>query len=116
MTFDALKSGVRIFIDANIFLYHFLARSGECRRLLERCLAGDVVGVTTTSVVAETMHRLMTMATVRRSSSFESVFVGERPLHGRTFRRSRKRRREIFFRMGRHTASGRFESLIFRRS
>jgi predicted nucleic acid-binding protein len=48
-----------IFIDANIFIYHFTGISAECSELLARCEEGDLVGRTTTIVIAEVMHRLM---------------------------------------------------------
>ena len=37
MTFDDLHEGDRIFIDANIFVYHFGKLSEESKHLLLRC-------------------------------------------------------------------------------
>ena len=48
-----------IFIDANIFIYHFTGNSAECSELLERCEKGELGGRTSASVIAEAMHRLM---------------------------------------------------------
>ncbi|MGD0280884.1 MAG: PIN domain-containing protein [Dissulfurispiraceae bacterium] len=59
MTFNRLQHGDRIFIDANIFIYNFSARSPECRELLLRCAKDDLVGHTLTSVLAEVLHKLM---------------------------------------------------------
>lgn len=64
MKFDDLQSGDRLFLDANIFVYHFLGISTECRQLLSRCHLGDLTGVTATFVVSEVMHRLMTAEAV----------------------------------------------------
>lgn len=60
MTFNELQHGDGIFIDANIFIYNFGARSPECRDLLLRYAKGDLVGYTLTFVLAEVLHRLMT--------------------------------------------------------
>ena len=59
MTFNELQHGDGIFIDANIFIYNFGARSPECRDLLLRCAKGDLEGYTLTSILAEVLHRLM---------------------------------------------------------
>ena len=36
MTFDELRDGEAIFLDANIFVYHFLGLSQQCKELLWR--------------------------------------------------------------------------------
>lgn len=59
MTFNNLKKGDSIFIDANIFVYNFGAQSAECKELLLRCAKGDLTGYTLTSVLSEVLHRLM---------------------------------------------------------
>lgn len=67
MTFDELKHGDGIFIDANIFIYNFGARSPECRDLLLRCAKGDLSGYTLTSVLAEVLHRLMIAEAIEKA-------------------------------------------------
>lgn len=59
MTLDALPAGSAVFVDANIFVYHFTATSVSCREFLARCAAGDVHGVTSLPVLLEVAHRLM---------------------------------------------------------
>lgn len=59
MTFDEIPDIARIFIDANIFIYHFGGQSDECRNLLARCARRELVGHTSTFVLAEVLHRLM---------------------------------------------------------
>lgn len=59
MTLDELPNGTRLFIDANIFVYHFGGHSAECQTLLERCARQQVLGYTSTFVIAEILHRLM---------------------------------------------------------
>ena len=46
-----LRDGDRVFIDANIFLYHFGGRSLECKALLERCARRTLLGYTSTPLL-----------------------------------------------------------------
>jgi len=48
-----------VFIDANIFIYHFGGRSLECKGLLERCARRILLGYTSTPLLAEVLHRRM---------------------------------------------------------
>jgi predicted nucleic acid-binding protein len=66
MTFDAIEEGSILFIDANVFIYHFTGVSGECTSLLSRCEAEDVRASTSAVVVAEVCHRLMMIEAVER--------------------------------------------------
>jgi predicted nucleic acid-binding protein len=59
MTLADLRDGDRVFIDANIFIYHFGGRSPECKALLERCARRELFAFTSTSILAEVLHRLM---------------------------------------------------------
>lgn len=59
MTFSDLKRGDSIFIDANIFIYTFGARSNECKEILLKCAKGELRGYTLTSILSEVLHRLM---------------------------------------------------------
>jgi predicted nucleic acid-binding protein len=54
-----LRDGDRVFIDANIFIYHFGGQSLECKAFLERCARRELVGYTSTAILAEVLHRLM---------------------------------------------------------
>lgn len=65
MRLDDLPPGTPIFIDANIFIYHFTGASEECTRFLRRCEAGELAGVTSVSVLLEVLHRLMMVEAVR---------------------------------------------------
>jgi len=75
MNFDDLQAGDHVFIDANIFIYHFLGQSADCRQLLSRCHQGTLRGVTATFIVAEVMHRLMTAEAVARGLITSSQVV-----------------------------------------
>lgn len=54
-----LPAGTRVFIDANIFIYHFTGASQECREFLARCEHGEVFGATGVFILLEVLHRLM---------------------------------------------------------
>jgi len=55
-----------IFIDANIFIYHFTGLSQECSSFLERCERGGLWGVTAVHILLEVLHRLMMIEAVAR--------------------------------------------------
>ncbi len=63
----ALSSGTSIFIDANIFIYHFtqVPLTAACTAFLQRVEAGDLYGVTSVVVLAEVAHRLMILEAIR---------------------------------------------------
>jgi predicted nucleic acid-binding protein len=63
----ALPSGTRIFIDANIFIYHFTQTplTAACTAFLQRVEAGDLYGITSTVILAEVAHRLMILEAIR---------------------------------------------------
>ncbi len=64
MTFVDLPSGAAVFLDANTFVYHASLHpqlAPPCTALLERIERGDLRGYTSTHVVSEVAHRLMTL-------------------------------------------------------
>lgn len=63
----ALPSGARIFIDANIFIYHFTHTplTAPCTAFLQRVEAGDIEGITSVVVLAEAAHRLMILEAIQ---------------------------------------------------
>ena len=56
---ENLPAGIRLFLDANIFVYAFLDHSNQCRELLGRCATEQVLGITILDVVNEVTHRMM---------------------------------------------------------
>jgi predicted nucleic acid-binding protein len=54
-----IKTGDRVVLDANIFLYAIHSSSNQCRTLLERCAKDEVAGVLPLHILAEVMHQLM---------------------------------------------------------
>src|SRR3989304_4201726 len=63
----ALPSGSRVFIDANIFIYHFTHTSltAACTKFLQRVEVGDIEGITSVITLAEVAHRLMILEAIR---------------------------------------------------
>ena len=61
-----LLTGQTIFIDANIFIYHFTGLSQECSSFLERCERGDLWGITGVHILLEVLHRLMMIEAVTK--------------------------------------------------
>ena len=66
MTLADLREGDSVFIDANVFIYHSGGRSVECKTLLERCARRELLGYTSTPVLAEVLHRLMVAEAVQK--------------------------------------------------
>lgn len=76
MTFADLAPGDAVFLDANTFVYHFAPDpllGPPCHRLLQRVEQGELRGVTSTHVLTETAHRLMT---IEASVTFGWSFAG----------------------------------------
>lgn len=63
---NEIESGELIFIDANIFIYHFTGKSEESRELLRRCQDGELTGFTSLNVLFEVLHRLMTIEAIEK--------------------------------------------------
>lgn len=62
MTFADLPAGVALFVDANVFVYHFdqdPVFGAACTDLLDRIGRQEVTGFTSTHVLSEVCHRLM---------------------------------------------------------
>jgi len=76
MTFTDLLAGDVIFLDANTLVYHFtLDRryGGACSQLLQRIENQEIQGFTSTHVLTEMAHRIMTI---------EAIGAFARPLAG----------------------------------
>jgi predicted nucleic acid-binding protein len=62
MTFADLLAGDAVFLDANVFIFHFgpdPALGPACAQLIQRIENQEVRGFTTTHVLGEVAHRLM---------------------------------------------------------
>jgi predicted nucleic acid-binding protein len=69
MALTEIASGARVYVDANIFIYHFAGRSEDCSRFLERVEQADVYGFTGPTSLLEVAHRLMMLEAVERGLS-----------------------------------------------
>jgi len=64
VTFAALAAGASVFLDANPLVYHFAPDpvfGPTCHQLLSRIASGDILAYTSTHVLSETAHHLMTL-------------------------------------------------------
>ena len=66
MRLDGLPEATTVFLDANIFIYHFTGMSRQCTAILARCEAGQLSGITGVHILAEVAHRLMAIEAVRK--------------------------------------------------
>jgi predicted nucleic acid-binding protein len=76
MTFADLVAGDAVFVDANTLTYHFQphpAWGPPCSDLLRRIENGELAGFTSTHVLSEVAHRLMT---IQASALFGWPFTG----------------------------------------
>ena len=76
MIFTDLPVAASVFLDANILLYHFTADpkfGAACTDLVERVERQELIGITSTHVVSEVTHRLMT---IEAASQFGRPFAG----------------------------------------
>lgn len=67
MIFADIPAGASVFIDANTLVYHFAldpAFGSACTDLLIRIKRREIVGYTSTHIIAEMAHRLMTIEAV----------------------------------------------------
>src|SRR5947209_11239496 len=69
MTFDAIAAGLATFVDANVLLYYFTANpryGAACKKLIDRIDNKEISGFTSAHVLAEVVHRLMTIEACQR--------------------------------------------------
>lgn len=67
MTFADMPNGSMVFIDANTFVYHFTRHpqlAGACTSFLERAARDEVVALTSTHMLSEVAHRVMTIEAI----------------------------------------------------
>src|SRR4051794_11038390 len=69
MTFAQIPAGAAIFLDANSLVYHFTndPKYGvACTRLVHQVEQGVLTGFTSTDVLGDVAHRLMTLPLLSR--------------------------------------------------
>jgi len=67
MKLSEIKAGSEIFVDSNIFIYHFTGVSDECSDFLSRCEREELIGITSVNVILEVLHRLMMVEAVSKN-------------------------------------------------
>jgi len=65
MKLTEIPAGEAVFIDANIFIYHFAGASEECKEFLKNCAQRKITAFTATTVLMEVCHRLMAIEAVK---------------------------------------------------
>lgn len=66
MALSDIPRGGRVFIDANIFVYHFTGQSDQCSTLLARVEGGEVAGFVGRVTLLEIAHRLMVLEAIEQ--------------------------------------------------
>jgi predicted nucleic acid-binding protein len=66
MRLDEIPEGERIFVDANILIYHFSGVSPESRAFLQRCERKQVEAFTGIHILLEVTHRLMVLEALHK--------------------------------------------------
>ena len=69
MIFTDIPDGTSVFLDANTFVYYFMpnpALGPACRDLLERIARREIFGLTSTHVLSDVAHRVMTLEAMER--------------------------------------------------
>src|SRR5205807_2667503 len=64
MIFAAIPANAALFVDANTFVYHFSRHpvlAGPCHDLLDRIYRQQLAGFTSSHVLSDVAHRLMTL-------------------------------------------------------
>jgi predicted nucleic acid-binding protein len=80
MTFAQIPAGVAIFLDANVLVYHFTndPKYGPvCTQLLKRVEQGELHGFTSTHVLADLAHRLMTLEAIEYPAQYLPSWAGK---------------------------------------
>ena len=101
MIFSQVPKGVDIFLDTNTLVYHFApdpAYGNACTDLLVRIKRQEIAGHTSTHVLAEMAHRLMTLEAMQylgRSASGIASWLRKNPAEVQKLRIFRQAIQEI---------------------
>lgn len=69
MTLSNVPAGTKIFLDANVLVFHLTQAhplSADCTAFLRRIALRELAGLTSAIVVAEVLHRMMIVEAVER--------------------------------------------------
>lgn len=66
MTLAEIPAGSSVFVDANVFVYHFVGQSEDCSSFLARAEHGELHAFTGQISVLEVAHRLMMLEAIEQ--------------------------------------------------
>ena len=101
MIYTDLPAGATVFLDATVFIHHFEPNAlygPPASEFLERIENQEITGITTTHIVSEVAHRLMTMEAMQVfgwSSAGIALRLRNHPAQVRKLRRFRQAIQEI---------------------
>lgn len=84
MIFAAIPSGAAVFLDANIFVFHFASNAlfrPACEQLLDRVARQEITAVSSAHVLTNVAHRLMTIEAMSRFGWPEAGIAGRLQKH-----------------------------------
>lgn len=67
MRLEEIEPRSEVFIDSNIFIYHFTGVSEESSSFLACCEEDELSGITSVNVLLEVLHRLMMVEAVKKN-------------------------------------------------
>ena len=101
MIYADLPAGATVFLDASVFIHHFEPNAlfgPAATGFLERIENQEIIGVTTTHIISEVTHRLMTieaMQTFGWKSAGIALRLRNHPIEVQTLKRFRRAVQEI---------------------
>ena len=101
MIYADLRAGASVFLDASVFIHHFEPNAlygPPSTQFLERVENQEIVGVTTTHVLSEVAHRLMTIEAMQAFGwprAGIAVRLRNHPAQVQTLRRFRQAIQEV---------------------
>jgi predicted nucleic acid-binding protein len=101
MIYADLPAAATVFLDASVFIHHFEPNAlygPPATEFLERIENQEIIGVTTTHVLSEVAHRLMTIEAMQAfgwSSAGIALRLRKHPAQVRTLKRFRQAVQEI---------------------
>jgi predicted nucleic acid-binding protein len=61
-----MPAGTQVFIDTNIFVYHFYGKSVTCTAFMGRIASGEVIAYVNTQVLSDLLHKMMIAEAARK--------------------------------------------------
>lgn len=101
MIYAHLPAGASVFVDASVFIHHFEPNPAyglASTEFLERIENQELTGVTTTHIVSEVAHRLMTIEAIQvfgLKSTGIALHLRNHPAEVKTLKRFRQAVQEI---------------------